>query len=73
MDEATLIPDHNEAWSLACHRQTESNLARAYIDLRQKAKAVVDTYYVASGKMVIDGQDGYDPIRALRIISEAND
>lgn len=34
---------------------------------RKEAKAVVDTYYVASGKMVIDGQDGYDPIRALRV------
>lgn len=34
---------------------------------RREASAVVDTYYVASGKLVIDGQDGYDPIRALRI------
>lgn len=67
------VIDHNDAWSLACLKREESNLARCYIELREKAKAVVDTYYVASGKMVIDGQDGYDPIRALRIIAEAND
>lgn len=30
----------------------------------------VDVYYVASGKMVIDDQDGYGPLREMRIFLE---
>lgn len=26
--------DHSDAWNVACHRKAESNLARAYIELR---------------------------------------
>ncbi len=42
MDEATLATNHNEAWSLACHKQTESNMARCYLQLRELAKLFVD-------------------------------
>lgn len=36
-DDAELIPNHNEAWSLAHFKRGNSNLARAYIELRQLA------------------------------------
>lgn len=31
-------PDHADAWNVAHHKRAESNLARAYIELRQLAK-----------------------------------
>lgn len=68
----TTIIDHADAWDLAHMRCENSNLARCYIELRQAAQAAVDTYYVASGKVVIDGQDGYNPLRKLRLICESN-
>lgn len=34
--------NHNEAWSLACHKREESNLARCYIELRELVKAAFD-------------------------------
>lgn len=40
-DDSELIPNHNEAWSLAHFKRGTSNMARAYIELRQ---AVKDAY-----------------------------
>lgn len=34
-DDAELIANHNEAWSLAYMKRGTSNLARAYIELRE--------------------------------------
>jgi hypothetical protein len=36
-DDAELIPNHNEAWLLAIHKRGISNIARAYIELRELA------------------------------------
>lgn len=36
-DDAELIPDHNEAWSLAIMKRGTSNMARAYVELREVA------------------------------------
>lgn len=36
-DYAELIPNHNEAWSLAVMKRGTSNMARAYVELRELA------------------------------------
>lgn len=41
-DDAELIPNHNEAWSLAHFRRGTSNLARAYVELRELAARFSD-------------------------------
>lgn len=35
-NDAELIPNHAEAWNLAHFKRGSSNLARAYIDMREK-------------------------------------
>jgi hypothetical protein len=37
-DDAEMNPNHNEAWSLAHFKRGTSNLARAYIELRELAR-----------------------------------
>lgn len=37
-DDAELIANHNEAWSLAHFKRGTSNMARAYIELRELAR-----------------------------------
>jgi hypothetical protein len=39
-DDAELIPNHNEAWSLAHFKRGTSNLARAYVELRDIARKI---------------------------------
>ena len=39
-DDAELLPDHAEAWSLAHHKRGTSNMARAYIDMRETLAAL---------------------------------
>jgi hypothetical protein len=34
--------DHTDAWNVACFRKSDSNLARAYIELRQLAVKVME-------------------------------
>ena len=56
--------NHNEAWSLACHKMSESNLARCYIELRDAARAFEEGL----------SSDCDGPLREkLRAIVRAND
>lgn len=41
-DDAELIPDHCKAWSLAHFRRGSSNMARAYIELRELGLKAID-------------------------------
>ena len=60
-DDAELIPNHNEAWSLAHYKRGSSNMARAYIELRELARKGFD------GLMTVADED------RLRAIVTAND
>ena len=53
--------DHLDAWNVAHHRKNESNLARAYIELRHLAKVMWE------GPITDEEQD------RLRAINHSND
>lgn len=52
-DDAEMMPNHGEAWSLAHHKRGTSNLARAYIEMRETLAAARKLI----GKQTFDNAD----------------
>jgi len=59
------------AWDVIAEKNAEiTRLREALAVAGLIMQRAIDCYYVASGKTVIDGQDGYGPLREMRLFLE---